>query len=225
MNEGRKISLCSDLSFALSSNCSSLHCEVLVRDKEPLSLCFSDLEHTDDTTWAAITEGRKRDGMLNEVFSLLESEITSVIGIKVASDEGGAWPGHGPFTLLVEARLVHAVNLVAHVWVPAWADHASWEGTSIRVDDWAHDVGGRCHWRESTEFVCLRVHIVSDHLGDHLRVGWCSRSEATCSLVNKKKKVRVMILTFDSRFCDGWARVCQNIYHQRTYPVTRTKHG
>ena len=67
---------------------SSLDSELLVGEEESFGVLLCDLDHADDTTRAAITIGRKRNYILQEVFGLLEIEVIPVILVEVTPDEG-----------------------------------------------------------------------------------------------------------------------------------------
>ena len=92
---------------------------------EALGFLLSDLDHADHAARAAIAIGCERNHILEEVLGLLEGEVVPVELVEVAPDEGRTRAGQGPVTLLEKASLVHTVDLIALVGVPARANHAS----------------------------------------------------------------------------------------------------
>ena len=92
---------------------------------EAFGFLLGDLDHADDTAGAAVAVGGERDDILEEVFRLLEREVVPIELVEVPPDERRTRPRQRPVTLLEKACLVHTVDLIALVGVPARANHAS----------------------------------------------------------------------------------------------------
>ena len=161
-------------SLVSEANASSSDAEVLVGNVEAFTACLSDAYHADNTTWGTITIASKWDGALNELLGLIKSHIWVVIRVGVAIDEGGSGTWQGEVLLPEEASLVNAVDLKALVWVPAWADHASWKPASVLVDDLAHNVSCWLDGREAAQLGGLDIDNVANLLCDCLSVRGCS---------------------------------------------------
>ena len=136
-------------SLVSEANASSSDAEFLVGNEEAFAACLSDAYHADNTTWGTITIASEWDGALNELLGLIKSHIWVVVCIGVAIDEGGSGTWQSQVLLPEEASLVNAVDLKAFVWVPAWADHASWKPASVLVDDLAHNVSRWLNGRQA----------------------------------------------------------------------------
>ena len=157
-----------------ANNASSPDTEVLVGNVEALAAFLRDAYHPNDTTWATITIDSKRDSTFNELFGLIESHIWVKVRVGVAIDEGGSGTWQCKICFPEEPGLVYAVDLIALVWVPARADHASWEPAGVLVDDLAHNISRWLNGREAAQLGGLDFDSVAHLLGDCLGVRGCA---------------------------------------------------
>jgi hypothetical protein len=143
--------------------------EVIVRNVWLCDFILGNIDHSDATTTAWITEDGKFDSLLNEVNELFTSHIWSVLVVNITIKVRATRSTHSVVSRVLVTSLVDLIDLKAFIRVPAGANHRDGKSRII-VDDVFHAVSDRLDGRVSTEFKCLDVSVVSQVLGNSLGV-------------------------------------------------------